>query len=412
MIHSIFVITPAGDVIIEKHYKAPVSRTVLDPFFEEQVKAGSPEAVAPCINSTRHYIISVLRNGLFFVAVVNTDVQPLFVVEFLHRMVDTFNDYFAGTVTEKKLLNETVVVYQVLEEMLDNGFPLTTEANQLKDMVRPPSWMDPVTGKKRVKDTLPTGQLSATQWRRAGVRYTTNEFFLDIEEKIEAIIDRNGTTISVDVYGEMNCRSKLSGMPELVLSFVNPRLIDDVSFHPCVRLAQWANERCMAFVPPDGAFNLCKYSIVPAQISLPLFVRPSFTFDKTGGRFELEVGPKVNVGKPVEEVSVIIPFPASVNDVKLTFTSNGLWKYDQLTRVLRWDLKKMPLDRGSTLRGTIGFALGESTDESPVIMLEFKIPSYAASGLKVNRLDIHNEKYKPFKGVKYSTTAKDFQVRT
>ena len=28
-------------------------------------------------------------------------------------------------------------------------------------------------------------------------------------------------------------------MPDLTLSFVNPRLLDDVSFHPCVRFKRW-----------------------------------------------------------------------------------------------------------------------------------------------------------------------------
>lgn len=34
------------------------------------------------------------------------------------------------------------------------------------------------------------------------------------------------------------------------------------------------------------------------------------------------------------------------------------------------------------------------------------------TGLKVNRLDMYGEKYKPFKGVKYITKAGKFQVRT
>lgn len=28
-------------------------------------------------------------------------------------------------------------------------------------------------------------------------------------------------------------------MPDLTLSFMNPRLFDDVSFHPCVRFKRW-----------------------------------------------------------------------------------------------------------------------------------------------------------------------------
>lgn len=34
------------------------------------------------------------------------------------------------------------------------------------------------------------------------------------------------------------------------------------------------------------------------------------------------------------------------------------------------------------------------------------------AGLKVSRLDMYGEKYKPFKGVKYLTKAGKFQVRT
>lgn len=38
---------------------------------------------------------------------------------------------------------------------------------------------------------------------------------------------------------QIDCCIKLSGMPDLTLSFMNPRLFDDVSFHPCVRFKRW-----------------------------------------------------------------------------------------------------------------------------------------------------------------------------
>lgn len=44
-----------------------------------------------------------------------------------------------------------VTVYELLEEMLDNGFPLATESNVLKEMIRPPtilrSVVNTLTGK-------------------------------------------------------------------------------------------------------------------------------------------------------------------------------------------------------------------------------------------------------------------------
>lgn len=38
---------------------------------------------------------------------------------------------------------------------------------------------------------------------------------------------------------KIDCSIKLTGMPDLSLSFMNPRLFDDVSFHPCVRFKRW-----------------------------------------------------------------------------------------------------------------------------------------------------------------------------
>ncbi len=37
------------------------------------------------------------------------------------------------------LKDNYVVVYELLDEMLDNGFPLATEANILKEMIKPPN---------------------------------------------------------------------------------------------------------------------------------------------------------------------------------------------------------------------------------------------------------------------------------
>jgi AP-3 complex subunit mu len=38
---------------------------------------------------------------------------------------------------------------------------------------------------------------------------------------------------------KIDCCVKLSGTPDLTLLFVNPKLLDDVSFHPCIRLKKW-----------------------------------------------------------------------------------------------------------------------------------------------------------------------------
>lgn len=118
------------------------------------------------------------------------------------------------------------MVYELLEEMLDNGFPLATESNILKELIKPPTILRTVvntitgiyvwcmkfllvfrsvifcfishlpcflyTGSTNVGEQLPTGQLSVVPWRRTGVKYTNNEAYFDVIEEIDAIIDKSG----------------------------------------------------------------------------------------------------------------------------------------------------------------------------------------------------------------------------
>uniref|UniRef100_A0A8C8A0J2 Adaptor related protein complex 3 subunit mu 2 n=1 Tax=Oryzias sinensis TaxID=183150 RepID=A0A8C8A0J2_9TELE len=279
MIHSLFLINASGDIFLEKHWKSVVSRSVCDYFFEAQERASEPENVPPVIPTPHHYLISVLRHRIYFVAVIQSEVPPLFVIEFLHRVVDTFQDYF-GVCTEAAIKDNVVVVYELLEEMLDNGFPLATESNILKELIKPPTilrtMVNTITGSTNVGEQLPTGQLSVVPWRRTGVKYTNNEAYFDVVEEID-----------------------------------------------------------------------------------------------------------------------------------------GTYTFDPVTKLLSWDVGKINPQKLPSLKGTMSLQAGASKpDENPTFNIQFKIQQMAISGLKVNRLDMYGEKYKPFKGIKYMTKAGKFQVRT
>lgn len=90
-------------------------------------------------------------------------------------------------------------------------------------------------------------------------------------------------------------------MPDLTLCFSNPRILDDVSFHPCVRFKRWENEKILSFVPPDGNFRLISYHIDSLNsISIPVYVKHSIQFrDGSNSRFEVTIGPRAGLGKTV-----------------------------------------------------------------------------------------------------------------
>ncbi|XP_055517551.1 AP-3 complex subunit mu-2 isoform X2 [Leucoraja erinacea] len=418
MIHSLFLISCGGDIFLEKHWKSAVSRSVCDYFLEAQDRAGQPDDVAPVLATPHHYLVSAHRCGIFFVAVIQSEVSPLFVIEFLHRVAETLQDYF-GECSEASIKDNVVIVYELLEEMLDNGFPLATESNILKELIKPPtilrSVVNSITGSSNVGDQLPTGQLSNIPWRRAGVKYTNNEAYFDVTEEIDAIIDKSGSTVFAEIQGVIDACIKLTGMPDLTLSFMNPRLLDDVSFHPCVRFKRWETERVLSFIPPDGNFRLMSYHVSSQNlVAIPVYVKHNISFSNKGstGRFDITIGPKQTMGKVVESVLVIVHMPKGVLNMTLTATQ-GNYTFDPVTKVLMWDIGKIILPKLQTLKGLINLQSGApKPEENPTLNVQFQIQQLVVSGLKVNRLDMYGERYKPFKGVKYVTKAGTFQVRT
>ncbi|KAK2193926.1 hypothetical protein NP493_6g10001 [Ridgeia piscesae] len=358
---------------MEKHWKSVIHRSICDYFFEAQAKAANPNDVPPVITTPHHYLINIYRNQLYVIAVVMTEVPPLFVIEFLHRVIDTFEDYFTEC-TESTIKDNYVIVYELLDEMLDDGYPAVMEPNVLREIIKPPSLLrklqDQIMGESTsVSEVLPTGQLSNVPWRRMGVKYTNNEAYFDVIEEIDAIIDKSGSTVFAEVQGYIDCLVKLTGMPDLTLSFVNPRLLDDISFHPCVRFKRWESEKILSFVPPDGSFRLISYHIGAQYIAaIPVYIRHHISFRETGqGKLDITVGPKQTMGKPIENVILEIPFSKSVLNVMLT-VNQGKYSFDPVTKVMTWDVGRIDSTKLPSIRGTIKLQSGcPAPDSNPII---------------------------------------------
>jgi AP-3 complex subunit mu len=242
------------------------------------------------------------------------------------------------------------------------------------------------------------------------VKYANNEAYFDVVEEVDAIIDRSGATVFAEILGYVDCCIKLSGMPDLSMTFVNPRILDDVSFHPCIRFKRWESEKVLSFIPPDGNFRLISYHIGSQSIvAIPIYLKHSISFRE--GRLDITVGPKQTMGRQVENVSVEIPMPKSVLNCSLT-ASQGKYSFDPVSKVMLWEVGKIDPTKLPNIRGTINMQAGSPQIESnPTANVNFMINQMAVSGIKVSRLDMYGEKYRPFKGVKYITKAGKFQFR-
>jgi len=180
-------------------------------------------------------------------------------------------------------------------------------------------------------------------------------------------------------------------MPDLTLAFVNPRLVDDCSFHPSVRFNKWEADKVLSFVPPDGHFRLMSYRYVteivnnrlkwnvdittapsnlpvictcyfsvnlPSQQNLPIQVKPSINIGANGGKFDISVSLRNSSGNPVENVVLTLPLHKSTST--LTAHCNvGQYMFDPVGKVLRWEVGKIvQRERAPVISGSFGFVSG------------------------------------------------------
>ena len=282
-----------------------------------------------------------------------------------------------------------------------------------------------------VSDVLPDGTISSMPWREAGVQYTNNEIYLDIVEEVDSTLTVDGLIISSEVSGVILGNSKLSGIPDLSLQFVDPSLIDDCSFHPCVRYTRFDRDKVVSFVPPDGPFELMRYRVAnkDGHTIAPCYCSPSvqYDFDNNKGQISLVAGTRATSSllypsatasstPSIEEVVVEIPFPRAVRTANLSVTQ-GKVLYDESTKIAKWSIGILKENTTVKLTGTMILTQSTQsnqtgTEESPPIQVNWKVPMASLSGLSVKSLALVNESYKPYKGIRTIAKSGKFQVRT
>lgn len=189
--------------------------------------------------------------------------------------------------------------------------------------------------------------------------------------------------------------------------------IDDMKFHQCVKLPKFDKERSITFIPPDGQFELMSYRITQ-NINLPFKIMPVYT-EVAANKLEIRVKLKAIYDKNLNANNVVVKIPSPKSTA--TVTSNtlvGRAKYEPENGAIMWRIKKFQGEFECFLQCEVLLS-GSMKDKAwvkPPISLEFEIPMFTASGLRIRFLKVYEKSgYKPTKLHKSLTKAGDYEHR-
>ncbi|KAL2722756.1 AP-2 complex subunit mu [Vespula squamosa] len=410
MIGGLFVYNHKGEVLISRVYRDDIGRNAVDAFRVNVIHARQ-QVRSPVTNIARTSFFHIKRANIWLAAVTKQNVNAAMVFEFLLKIIDVMQSYF-GKISEENIKNNFVLIYELLDEILDFGYPQNCDTGVLKTFITQQGVKSATKEEQAQITSQVTGQIG---WRREGIKYRRNELFLDVLEYVNLLMSPQGQVLSAHVAGKVVMKSYLSGMPECKFG-INDKIvmeskgmkgggglggggddpsgarsgkpvvvIDDCQFHQCVKLSKFETEHSISFIPPDGEFELMRYRTTK-DISLPFRVIPLV---REVGRTKMEVKAVLKSNfKPSllgQKIEVRVPTPLNTAGVQL-ICLKGKAKYKASENAIVWKIKRMAGMKETQLSAEIDLLETDTKKKwtRPPISMNFEVP-FAPSGFKIYR---------------------------
>ncbi len=272
------------------------------------------------------------------------------------------------------------------------------------------------SGLKQQLSLNPVNTGPAIPWRRANVRHTSNELYVDIVETLSVTLAPSGRPLAAFANGSIAFTSKISGLPDLLLTLSASggklgmeKAVELPVFHPCVRLARWKERPGeLSFVPPDGKFMLAGYEVnlMPSNLDikswsssnlqLPVSIEVSKSLGPTGADFEVRLilsstfpgasssasasRPNLSTrgsgrstpifggnasGPTLQDVVITVPIPGAVRNIMDLRASRGEAYFTPSESMVEWRLptKDAASSGSATLRCTVVGPLTEDNED-------------------------------------------------
>lgn len=436
MISGILIFNQKGENLIFRAFRNDCRPRLADVFRIQVIS--NPLVRSPILTLGSTTFSHVKHENIFIVAVTKGNANAALVFEFLYRLTALGKSYF-GKFDEEAVKNNFVLIYELLDEILDFGYPQNTETDTLKMYIT----TEGVKSERNMIEDSSKITMQATgamSWRRDNIKYRKNEAFVDVIEDVNLLMSATGTVLRADVNGQIEMRAYLTGTPECKFG-LNDRLtlgedslggttgnmkgtkatkaaagsvtLEDCQFHQCVKLGKFDTDRTISFIPPDGSFELMRYRATE-NINLPFKVH-AIVNEVGKTKVEYSIAIKANYGSKLFATNVVVRIPTPLNTAKITErTSQGKAKYEPEQNNIVWKIARFTGGSEYVLsaEATLTSMTNQKAWSRPPLSLNFSLLMFTSSGLLVRYLKVFEKsQYSSVKWVRYMTRAGSYEIR-
>ena len=428
-ISQLFILSRRGDSIIYRDFRRDIKKSN-DIFFHNVNFIKEEEVAPPLFNIDGINFIYVKTDDLYIVISTLDNASPNYYLEVLDRIIKVIKDHI-GELNEETIRKNFVLIYEIIDEMIDFGYPQLSDTEQVKEFV----FTEPIVELKNlntVKEMFSKNTKSNENAKRSITdTKTKNEIFVDIIEKITCLFSRNGTILSSGIDGCIKMKSYLKNSPEMRIVFTDDVLFGKTSygagrmelagynFCQGVRAKDFESQRTLYIIPPEGEFTLMNYRInnefappfrlytiveeFDYKLELRIKLMANFSNNTKAGNIT------ITFNAPKETQSVYFKLPKELQESHKT-------DYNQNEHLCTWKIPKIVGGNENTL--DVKFTLQVNKPnlfrrELGPLAMSFEIPNYNVSHMQIKELKVmaNDPKYNAMRWVRVFTKAKSYVTR-
>ena len=428
-ISQLFILSRRGDSIIYRDFRRDIKKSN-DIFFHNVNFVKEEEIAPPLFNVDGINFIYVKTDDLYIVISTLDNSAPNYYLEVLDRVMKVIKDHI-GDLNEETIRKNFVLIYEIIDEMIDFGYPQLSDTEQVKQFV----FTEPIVELKNIntiKEIFNKNTKSNESTKRSiADNKNKNEIYVDIIEKVTCLFSRNGTIISSGIDGCIKMKSYLKNSPEMRIVFTDDVMIGKSSYSAgrmelagynfCqgVRAKDFESQRTLYIIPPEGEFILMNYRI-NSEFAPPF--RLYTIVEESDYKLELRIKVIANFSNNTKAGNIVITFNAPKETQSVYFTLPKQFKdihktdYNQNEHICTWKIPKIVGGNENTL--DVKFTLqtkksGLFRRELGPLVMSFEIPNYNISHMQIKELKVlsNDSKYNAMRWVRVFTKAKSFVTR-